>query len=149
MPYYTYDFTFVIGTINCFILCSKGYIIRNWKTSTPWVQTQWKYQKYGGSSALNCDFCSDGEETSAHIFLHCKVVMKVWEKVFQWLNFNFLIPNNLFVHFECWSVEVQSKKLRKGYQSIWHAFMWVIWKMRNDRIFNDRNKGVDDKLTMT
>jgi hypothetical protein len=59
-------------------------------------------------------FCAGGEETSAHIFLHCEVVMKEWKKV-MWLNFNFLIPHNLFVHFECWSA---NKKLHEGYWSI-------------------------------
>jgi len=60
---------------------------------------------------MNCIFRGRGEESSAHIFLNCDVVMKVWEKVFRWLDFNFLIAHNLFVHFECRSGEVWNKKL--------------------------------------
>jgi len=52
---------------------------------------------------LNCALCAGGgggEERYAHVFLHCDVVFKVWEKMFRWLNINFLISHNLFVHFE-------------------------------------------------
>lgn len=84
--------------------------------------------------------CGSGEETSSHIFLHCEVMLRVWEKVLQWLNFNFFIPPNLFVHFECCSSEVWNKKLCKGYWLIWHASLWMIWKTRNDRIFKPISK---------
>lgn len=30
-----------------------------------------------------------------------------------------------------------NKKVRKGYQLIWHAVVWSIWRGRNDRIFNN------------
>jgi len=29
----------------------------------------------------------------------------------RWLDFSLIIPPNLFVHFECWSIEVRKKKL--------------------------------------
>jgi len=53
--------------------------------------------------SLLCSLCGSGEETSSHIFLHCEVMLRVWEKVFRWLNFNFLIPPNLcaFYMLEC------------------------------------------------
>lgn len=67
-------------------------------------------------ASLNCHFFGRGEESSAHIFLH----------------------------FECWSAKVRNKKLCKGYWLIWHAVIWVLWKIRNERIFNDTNKGTHD-----
>ncbi|MCI92963.1 hypothetical protein A2U01_0114261, partial [Trifolium medium] len=30
-----------------------------------------------------------------------------------------------------------NKKIRKGYSIVWLAFMWVIWRFRNDRVFNN------------
>lgn len=54
------------------------------------------------------------------------------------------VPHNLFVHFDCWSAEVWNKKLRKGFWLIWHASIWVIWKTRNDRIFMEISKGVEE-----
>lgn len=28
--------------------------------------------------------------------------------------------------------------MRKGFWLIWHATIWVLWKYRNDQIFNDK-----------
>jgi len=56
----------------------------------------------------------------------------------DWLNFNFIKPPNLFIHALCWSREVGSKILRKGAWVVWHAVVWVVWKARNNMIFNDK-----------
>jgi hypothetical protein len=94
--------------------------------------------------SVNCVFCNWRVETSSHIFLNCQIAYKVWSKVFGWLQINFITPKNLFDHFVCWSGEVGKKRLRKGYWSAWHATLWVIWKARNDRIFNNCIKETDE-----
>lgn len=43
---------------------------------------------------------------------------------------------------ECWNGAVTNKKVRKGYQLIFHAAVWSIWRVRNDRIFNNVICGV-------
>ena len=48
------------------------------------------------------------------------------------------------MHFECWSKEVSTKKLRQGFWLIWHASLWVIWKARNDIIFNNGTFDVEE-----
>lgn len=53
-------------------------------------------------------------------------------------------PLNLFIHSACWSDEANSKKIHRGFWLIWHAVIWVIWRERNDRIFNNKEKGVDE-----
>lgn len=30
-----------------------------------------------------------------------------------------------------------NKRVRKGYRLIWHAMVWMLWKRRNDIIFNN------------
>lgn len=32
------------------------------------------------SASLNCTLCGGGDESSAHIFFHCDVVLRVWDK---------------------------------------------------------------------
>ncbi|AES95629.1 hypothetical protein MTR_5g027610 [Medicago truncatula] len=62
----------------------------------------------------------------------------------SWLNCNFIVPNNLLVHLECWSKEVSTRKLRQGFWLIWHATLWVIWKVRNEIIFNNGTFDVEE-----
>jgi len=85
-------------------------------------------------------FCDEEGETSSHLFLHCNFTFKVWSMVGGWLEINFITPQTLFQHFECWSGEIGKKRLRKGYWLAWHGSVWVIWKARNDRIFNNLTK---------
>lgn len=64
----------------------------------------------------------------------------------RWLNFNFIILPNLFIHAFCWTREVRSKLLRKGVWCIWHAVVWVVWKSRNNQIFNNISIGVEEMV---
>lgn len=78
-----------------------------------------------------CVFCDLEVESAAHLFLHCELISKVWREVMRWLDVNFITPPNPFIHALCWSREMRSKWL------IWHAVVWVVWKARNNRIFNE------------
>lgn len=73
-------------------------------------------------------FCGRLEETALHLhlFLHCEVVTRLWQKVMQWLQFNFITPHNRWAHFLCWSNEASTKKLRHGFWLIWNATVWAI-----------------------
>jgi hypothetical protein len=95
---------------------------------------------------LFCEFCGNSAETCFHLFLHCQVVFELWSKVLGWLEMNFITPQNLFLHFECWDGEVKHKKLRKGCRLIWHATLWVIWNSRNNKFFNNITKEIDDMV---
>jgi len=88
--------------------------------------------------------CGAVEESASHLFHHCLVADQVWKMAMNCLEFHFVTPPNLFIHSACWSDEANSKKIRRGFWLIWHAVIWVIWRERNDRIFNNKEKGVDE-----
>lgn len=49
---------------------------------------------------------------------------------------NFITPQNLFIHLECWMGEARRKKMRNGY--------WIIWHARNNNVFNNTDREVDE-----
>lgn len=75
----------------------------------------------------------DFSESTSHLFLHWDLARNVWLSLMSWLDLNFIMPPNLFIHWECWSGgPFNNKKVRNGLRMI-----WVIWKVRNDCIFNN------------
>jgi hypothetical protein len=77
-------------------------------------------------------------------FLHCEVASLVWSKVMSWLDCHFLTPPNLFVHWECWNRRGSNNNRKRGWRLIWSTTIWVLWKSRNDKNFNEFNFVVND-----
>jgi hypothetical protein len=92
----------------------------------------------------SCVLCNNELESSSHLFLHCDVVNEVWRKIGLCLELNFITPNNLFIHLQCWRDVARVNKLKRGYVLIWHAVLWVIWREQNGRIFNNKVKDFDE-----
>jgi hypothetical protein len=87
----------------------------------------------------NCVWCAGVAESSSHLFLHCDMARNIWLNLMVWLDLNFVMLPNLFIHWECWSGRPIRKKIRKSLWMIWEVVVWVIWRARNDRIFNDKH----------
>jgi hypothetical protein len=85
----------------------------------------------------NCIWCEGVAEDTVHLFLHCDLARNVWLNVMLWLDLNFIMPPNLLIHWECWSRGLLHKKIQKGLRMIWEVVIWVLWKARNGRIFNN------------
>jgi len=93
-----------------------------------------------------CVFCGLEDETVVHLFLQCRVTSRVWLEVMRWFQFNVITSPNLFFHINGWLGEMHLKKLKRGAWLIWLLAIWVIWKPRNDWIFNNRVKEVDEMV---
>jgi hypothetical protein len=91
-----------------------------------------------------CVMCNMVEESSNHLFMHCNVASLVWSKLMWWLNEFFVIPHNLFFHWECWCGRETNKNVLKGLRLIWLSTIWVLWKGRNDKNFKGSTFEVDD-----
>jgi len=105
-----------------------------------------KRRLMGPEDSKRCVFCEREDQSVVHLFLHCDFISKVWLEVMRWLNFNFITPPNLFIHAFCWSREVRSKILKRGAWLIWHVVVWVVWKTRNNRNFNNKIIGVEEMV---
>jgi hypothetical protein len=74
------------------------------------------------------------------------VTRRVWQGIMQWWERIFIIPPNVFVLWECWSGDERNKRIRKGLRLVWHATIWVLWKARNNRVFNNLNPEVAEMV---
>ncbi|PNX97438.1 cysteine-rich receptor-like protein kinase [Trifolium pratense] len=84
-----------------------------------------------------CALCNLKVETVLHLFLHCEIAAKVWYAITSWLGFIIILPNNFFSSLAVFLSCAKNKKEKAGLAMIWTAFMWVLWKIRNDCVFNN------------
>ncbi|MCH79823.1 LINE-1 reverse transcriptase like [Trifolium medium] len=89
------------------------------------------------TSGGGCIWCGIESEMSSHLFLHCKVALEVWYEIFKWLGVVIVVPPNIMCLFACLSEAEKSNKVKKGFRLVWHTSIWLIWKARNDFIFNN------------
>jgi hypothetical protein len=91
-----------------------------------------------------CPWCSQGIESSCHLFLHCHFSAAVWNALTRWLGVVILIPPNALMAYVTFVTHGSNTKRRKGYSIVWLAFVWSLWKFRNDRIFNNKVASVEE-----
>ena len=77
-------------------------------------------------------------ETSQHLFMGCAVSYNVWHHVRVWLGIDFVAPNTLRNHFVQFTYMAgMPRSTHMFFKVIWLAFVWVLWKDRNNCVFNN------------
>jgi hypothetical protein len=84
-----------------------------------------------------CIFCDLYVESTCHLFLHCCYTAEVWYALTRWLGVVLILPPTMSSSFALFVGCGSNKKRRKGFSIIWLAFVWAMWKVRNDRVFNN------------
>ncbi|KAK2449803.1 hypothetical protein QL285_008959 [Trifolium repens] len=89
------------------------------------------------SDESKCVFCDLYVESANHLFLHCGYSAEVWYALTRWLGVVLALPPSLSSSYALFVGCGSNKKRRKDFSIIWLAFVWAMWKTRNDRIFNN------------
>jgi hypothetical protein len=84
-----------------------------------------------------CVFCGDNSETLPHLFLYCRVIMQVWDRIFAWFGLQFMLPHNIPSLLIYVATTPGRKQLRRGLVMIWCAVIWTVWRHRNRIIFEN------------
>jgi hypothetical protein len=90
-----------------------------------------------------CPLCCRELETTQHLFLHCPFAAAVWYALNRWLGVVVVPPGEVIMSYGQLVGSGRNKRIRKGFSSVWLAFVWTIWKTRNDKIFNNVNGDVE------
>lgn len=117
----------------------------SWKVLLDRIPTRWNLRRRNAlppEVSVRCVLCEEEMEISNHLFVHCPVARGIWLELLKWVDSMFIMPQSVFNHWLCWNAGASNKKMIKGFRLIWHATIWVIWKARNDKIFNDKVKEV-------
>ncbi|XP_026458414.1 uncharacterized protein LOC113358916 [Papaver somniferum] len=94
---------------------------------------------YKGLNIYNCCIlCGDSNESQDHILLHCKVAHRIWMAVTPNHHWSWVFPNTLYSFAHTWS----HNKLTQSGKIVWDllpvAMIWVLWRERNRRTFEER-----------
>ncbi|RVW54237.1 putative ribonuclease H protein [Vitis vinifera] len=91
-----------------------------------------------------CKLCMEQGESADHLFLHCSVTLGLWHRLFQLAKMDWVPPKSIsdmmFINYKGFG---KSKRGVILWQNASIALIWVVWRERNARIFEDkaRNAG--------
>ena len=87
---------------------------------------------------ISCVTGCGHDESVDHLFLHCNFFGVIWYQVRLWLGFSGVDQHNLGDHFLHFTYYLGGRKTRRSFlQLICLPCVWLIWKERDNRIFNN------------
>ncbi|KAF5178681.1 hypothetical protein FRX31_031732 [Thalictrum thalictroides] len=110
-----------------------------------------RLQKLGLIMPNRCGLCKEAEENGDHIFLNCRFTRRVWEELVTVKADTRYTLNNCTKAKEFmleWK-DFNSKDLAFYVWAILpSAVLWVLWKLRNEVIFNDGQVVFEETMTV-
>ena len=77
-------------------------------------------------------------ESAQHLLLHCDTFGSLWQQVRLWLGVSGVDHQSLSAHFFQFTNYLGGLRTRRSFlQLFWLLCVWLIWKERNNRIFNN------------
>ncbi|RHN42359.1 hypothetical protein MtrunA17_Chr8g0376041 [Medicago truncatula] len=83
-------------------------------------------------------------EVAEHLLFSCDIFGNVWSAVLKWLGLSFVAPvgcRDHYIQFRHLAGLLHSS--HSFLQIIRLAYVWTIWKERNNRIFNQNSTGTN------
>ena len=89
--------------------------------------------------------CKDADESVDHLFLHCRVAKEIWSLAFRFVGIDWVLPHRVSdLLFGWWNW------FGKKFSSVWNlipsCLIWIIWRERNSRTFENKEIALDKIL---
>jgi hypothetical protein len=89
------------------------------------------------NSSILCVGGCGNPETEDHVFFNCPMLGSIWRKIVNWLGVHLVFPEGGHDHLSLLKNLVPcNNKTRDRVGVIWFTTIYLIWKTRNDMIFN-------------
>eukprot|EP00253_Pinus_taeda_P011292 PITA_11292 len=115
-----------------------------WLVAKNKILTWDRIQKKGFSGPSRCCLCKNAEENRNHLLINCSFTKKVWmdiRKIFGKSEIGLRDINAIIFQ---WNQEKFQCKVVSGAWDLIAGFvLWMVWKERNRRIFQDKAKDSD------
>jgi len=86
-------------------------------------------------------------ESVQHLFINCSFFGSLWQHVRFWLGFSGVDHNVPSTHFSQFTNYLGGRRSCRSFlQLLWLLCVWLIWKERNNRIFNNVHSSIMELL---
>ena len=84
-----------------------------------------------------CCMCKEAGESIDHLFLHGNIASELWYFMFTLIGLQWVMSCHVVDLLACWSGRLCRVRSDTLWGLIPHCLMWVIWRERNARSFED------------
>jgi len=91
--------------------------------------------------------CKKSGETLDHLLLHGDVVRELWIMIFQMFGLEWVMPRWVVDLLACLKSKVGRNDINIGWNAIPSFLMWCIWREKNARSFDVRERTSSDIRT--
>ena len=102
--------------------------------------------RHGLPHHRRCLLCDQAPETIQHLLLAWPFSRQIWHAILDWTRIPLQPPNSEPTLMDWWQKTKRQTPhaLRKGLQSIAMLIPWMIWKHRNECVFENARPSVED-----
>jgi hypothetical protein len=87
-----------------------------------------------------CYLCKANGESVDHLLLHCSFLRELWDLVFAFFGVHWVMPETALNLLACWQGSFGKHQHFVIWRCIPHCVMWCIWRERNLRSFEGRER---------
>ena len=91
-----------------------------------------------------CCMCKNSGESPSHLLLHCPVAREIWNFIFSLFGLKWVMPKEVRGLLACWWIGRGNLKIKELWNSIPRCVFWCIWRERNSRTFEDKERNLLD-----